>query len=123
MTYRDTLTPELPAIGDTRYHVEFLSKALAEKLFAERCGDDGSQSLWDVMSQEEVTLHHGCASKADAFAWAKENAARDVFAMPRIEERTFSKQTDDLGNDAGEGWELTSAWEVDGADVVEIANP
>jgi hypothetical protein len=109
----------------TRYHVEYLDLAEGEKLMlARRQEDDGNPGLWDYVDQGEITVHKPFPTKPAAFAWAQENHALDAYNMPRIREQTLVLHTtDDRGRVVKPwlSWDQTGYWEVDGAELIDIA--
>lgn len=109
----------------TRYHVEYLDWAKGEKLMNARKekGDD-NPGLWDYVDQGEITVHKPFQTKDAAFVWAQANCKLDVFNMPRIREQTLTlRTTDDRGRLVAPwlSWEQTGYWEVDGAELNDIA--
>lgn len=107
-------------VGDQRYAVSYLSWDRAKALIVKGGGDPETDSIWDFCEETDIEVYRSFPTRGAAFKWARRNADRDIFSMPRISEETYQEVTDDLANPAGHDWERTGYWEVDGDDVREM---
>lgn len=104
-----------------RYFATYLSWEIAKKMIRAAGQDPDYASIWDHCDQSDIEVGRKFTTKDAALAWAKANAALDIFNMPRIVEETYAPATDDRGRPAGFAWERTGFWEIDcSGDVTEI---
>lgn len=106
----------------TRYSVSYLSWELAKKRIVAAGEDPDYASIWDHCEEHDIEVYRKFKTRAAAVKWAKANNELDIFSMPRIREETYGPVSDDLGNPEGCDWTLTGHWEVDGAELNELAS-